>query len=353
VPAIDLTPEHERTLRAILDAYVPEFDVRAFGSRVRFSAHPFSDLDLALMTDRPLAPERLADLRAALAESALPFPVDVVDHAAVSGVFRRIVMDEGVEFRRALGPGVPPAAWRRHEIAQWIERGQLVIGEGYRSRREERTSEGLPLARLAHLRRAFDLSGAEHLRAEAAPALRRWIARPGDVVFVPASPPRGVALVPACIGPFVYAQEMCFWRVAGDVEIDPRFLVHWMRSRAFRGQCAALAVPSSAGGRVSLAAQRRMFIHLPPRPEQQAIAAALDQLELGLELNGRQHALLSRAACLSRRRASPALAPIDRTNLLQRLRATRAIGRDLRARYDAVAPRLLSGECRPGAAAGT
>ena len=80
----------------ILRDLAPEIEVRAFGSRVAWSARETSDLDLALMTDEQLPTSRMADLREAFSESDLPFKVDLLDWASVAENFRKIIEREYV-----------------------------------------------------------------------------------------------------------------------------------------------------------------------------------------------------------------------------------------------------------------
>jgi len=103
VPALDLEPRELATVRAILARHVPNCTVCAFGSRVRGTARRTSDLDLAIMTERPLDAGRMADLREAFSESDLPFLVDLVDWAATGEGFRRIIADGGVEIAPGRG----------------------------------------------------------------------------------------------------------------------------------------------------------------------------------------------------------------------------------------------------------
>ncbi len=93
---IDLRPDHLKIVTAILSRHVPEYEVRAFGSRVDGRAKPHSDLDLVVMTASPLAPSRLADLTDAFSDSDLPFRVDVLDWASITEDFRRIIERENV-----------------------------------------------------------------------------------------------------------------------------------------------------------------------------------------------------------------------------------------------------------------
>jgi type I restriction enzyme S subunit len=93
LPPIDLTQQAWEIVHRILQTEVPEFAVRAFGSRVRGNAKPYSDLDLVIMTDQPLSFARMAALNEAFDESDLPIRVDVVDWAATSPAFQKIIFD--------------------------------------------------------------------------------------------------------------------------------------------------------------------------------------------------------------------------------------------------------------------
>ena len=66
--------------------------VFAFGSRVHGrNLKPFSDIDLCLRGDKPVAGEVLAKLGNDLEDSMLPFKVDVVDWATLSPEFRSVI----------------------------------------------------------------------------------------------------------------------------------------------------------------------------------------------------------------------------------------------------------------------
>ena len=88
---LDLAAPHLAEVRRILRFHVPGRTVRAFGSRVQGTAKPFSDLDLAVMSDVPLDFRTFTALKDAFAESNLPFCVDVVDWAVTGEVFRGII----------------------------------------------------------------------------------------------------------------------------------------------------------------------------------------------------------------------------------------------------------------------
>ena len=67
------------------------------GSRARGDARAFSDIDIAI--EHPggeLPPSVLAELRALLEESCIPFEVDIVDLSVAGGTLRESVRNEGI-----------------------------------------------------------------------------------------------------------------------------------------------------------------------------------------------------------------------------------------------------------------
>jgi type I restriction enzyme, S subunit len=90
-PPIDIHPDHWEIVRDILQKHVPLYEVWAFGSRATWKAKAFSDLDLAVITDKPLSLDVSASLRDAFSQSDLPWKVDVVDWACTRDSFRKII----------------------------------------------------------------------------------------------------------------------------------------------------------------------------------------------------------------------------------------------------------------------
>jgi predicted nucleotidyltransferase len=88
---IKISPEDLQIVQSILDTFLPHDEVWAFGSRVTGKARQFSDLDLAIISQKPLDFDNYAALKEALSESSLPFKVDVVDWATISDEFKEII----------------------------------------------------------------------------------------------------------------------------------------------------------------------------------------------------------------------------------------------------------------------
>ncbi len=91
---IHLGPEDLETIKRILKSHVPECDVWVFGSRAHGRAlKPYSDIDLAVITNQPMNASRYADLQEDFSESELPFKVDIVDWSAASESFRELIRE--------------------------------------------------------------------------------------------------------------------------------------------------------------------------------------------------------------------------------------------------------------------
>ncbi|MDT8447765.1 MAG: nucleotidyltransferase domain-containing protein [bacterium] len=73
---IDLKPEHLKLLLGLLRQHLPHVEIWAYGSRVKGTARPSSDLDLVAFA-QPEQAAQVARLKEELEESNLPFRVDL------------------------------------------------------------------------------------------------------------------------------------------------------------------------------------------------------------------------------------------------------------------------------------
>ncbi len=95
-----LSDVHACTVVAIVRGVLLDAEVWVFGSRATGHARPFSDLDLLVTRPAALTWLQRADLRDAFEASDLPFRVDVVEAAGLSGTIAERVHAERVP----LGP---------------------------------------------------------------------------------------------------------------------------------------------------------------------------------------------------------------------------------------------------------
>ena len=186
--------------------------------------------------------------------------------------------------------------WRRHSVSTLIERGALIVGDGYRAKNDELASSGLPFARAGNINNGFQFDDADHFPECSLPRVGNKVSQPGDVVFTSKGTVGRVAFVRPDTPRFVYSPQLCFWRSVDKDLIDPRFLYFWMYSHEFFVQYKGVAGQTDMAEYVSLSDQRRMHITLPPLPEQRAIAHILGTLDDKIELNRRTSETLEQMA---------------------------------------------------------
>ncbi len=172
-------------------------------------------------------------------------------------------------------------------VADLMSRGQLLIGDGYRAKNEELTSNGLPFARAGNVSGGFHFEGADHVPADLVRRLGSKVSQPGDVVFTSKGTVGRFAFVHQDTPTFVYSPQLCFWRSLDEDVVDPRFLYYWMQGREFYRQFKGVAGQTDMAEYVSLADQRAMSISLPPIAQQRAVANILGSLDDKIEINRR------------------------------------------------------------------
>lgn len=91
---IDLNPKYLKTVQAILALHVPEYEVRVFGSRAKWTAIEHSDLDLAVVGSEPFGIRKMRKLSEAFEDSNLPIRIDIVDWHSVSDGFKKVIAEK-------------------------------------------------------------------------------------------------------------------------------------------------------------------------------------------------------------------------------------------------------------------
>ena len=99
--SIDITSEQRKTMVDLLRQYIPGVAVWAYGSRVKWTARPNSDLDLVVFA-APAQNQLVSELKNALAESELPFLVDLHVWDEIPERFREIIRSEYVVIQKEM-----------------------------------------------------------------------------------------------------------------------------------------------------------------------------------------------------------------------------------------------------------
>jgi len=85
---IDLAPDQLKQVIKILEQFVPDAKVWAFGSRIRMTANENSDLDLVIVGKEKIPQKTYYQIKDAFEESELPIKVDVLDWYRISTEFQ-------------------------------------------------------------------------------------------------------------------------------------------------------------------------------------------------------------------------------------------------------------------------
>jgi len=299
---IDLNPNHLETVERILAEQVPDCEVRAFGSRVTWTAKDYSDLDLAIVGARALDADSLRRLKEAFEESDLPFRVDVLDWHGISDRFRKViekkyeVLQKGKQKSRGMA-----GEWRTASVAELQREGVLLVEDGnhgeYRPRPDEFVDVGVCFIRAADMEPGRVLfESASRINERARQRITKGIGAPGDVLLSHKGTVGKVSIVPDDAPPFVCSPQTTFWRTLDPGRLDRKYLYSFIRSPGFHTQLATRAGETDMAPYVSLTSQRGLLVTLPPIAEQRAIGHILGTLDDKIELNRRMNETLEAMA---------------------------------------------------------
>jgi len=293
---LDIRPDHLRIVRNILQKHVPQYEVWAFGSRAKWTAKDYSDLDLCVVSDKPLSFSVLGAMAEDFSDSDLPWKVDLVDWATTSESFRKIIERDKVVIQEAKRGGGMAGDSAQHDVEKIINEGALLINDGYRAKNSELSHIGIPFARAGNIDGGFHFDDADCVPPETLARVGLKRSKPGDVVFTSKGTVGRFAFVRDGTPEFVYSPQLCYWRSCDTSRIHPRWLFYWMNGREFFLQFKGVAGQTDMAEYVSLRDQRAMKITLPPLDEQKAIAHILGTLDDKIELNRRMNATLETMA---------------------------------------------------------
>jgi type I restriction enzyme S subunit len=264
--AIDITTEQRKLLLVFLRRFIPGVAVWAFGSRVKWTARPNSDLDLVVFTS-PEQKTLVSELKDTIAESNIPFIVDLHVWDEIPENFRSNIEKE-------------------HAV---------LVGE------KDKKSRGLAdewssvvLGNVVTLQRGFDL-----------PAQNR---NPGKVPIVSSSGISGYHSKVGVAGPGVitgrygtigqvFLIKEDYWPLNTTLWVkdfhgnDPQFSSYLLRTVDFHSCSDKSSVPG-----VNRNDLHRIPVLLPPLPEQKAIASVLGALDDKIDSNRRTSQALERLA---------------------------------------------------------
>jgi len=187
--------------------------------------------------------------------------------------------------------------WPKFTTATLIESGALEIGDGYRAKNSEMSTQGLPFIRAGDVNGRVNTIGTDILSRESVQKAGPKISLPGDVVITTKGTVGRLAIVRSDDPMFVYSPQLCYWRSRDPGRLHPGWLFYALQSEEFVHQMRWSAGQTDMAPYMSLTDQRTFFkLTVPPLPEQRAIAATLGALDDKIELNRKMNATLEAMA---------------------------------------------------------
>lgn len=293
---IDITANQRKTLLTLLERHLPNTTAWVYGSRVKWTARPQSDLDLVVFTKSDQE-RQVSELREAFEESNLPFRVDLFVWDAVPEQFRKEIEAEHVVLVEKEVRGVRGKGWVSLHLGQVCTK----VGSGATPRggKEVYLKDGpCTLIRSQNVyNNRFNYDGLAFIDQQQATELNNVEVYADDVLLnITGDSVARACQVPPDVLPARVNQHVAIIRTDPN-KLSPRFLCYFLVCPEI--QAMLLSWAGSGGTRNALT--KGMIESLAvqaPRDiaEQRAIAQILGTLDDKIELNRRMNETLEAMA---------------------------------------------------------
>ena len=291
--AIDITTEDRKTVLALLQRHLPGTAAWVYGSRVKWTSRPQSDLDLVVFAT-PKQRRQVGDLREAFEESNLPFRVDLFVWDDVPDSFRRRIEAEHVVIESS---SIDGNALRGAEPSHLVALDDLcdaIIDCPHST--PVWTPDGVIVLRSKNIRNGrLDLSEPSYTsERDYVQRTKRVTPRAGDLVITREAPMGEVCMIPAglrcCLG-----QRMVLLR-PHSATVDPRYLLYALQSERVQQEVRQHDGTGSTVSNLRISQLKALRIPSHRLSDQRSIADVLGTLDDKIELNRRMDATLETLA---------------------------------------------------------
>ena len=296
---IDLSPNYLETVKGILAEHVRECEVRAFGSRVTWTAKDYSDLDLAMVGVSALDWGTLGQLKEAFEQSDLPMRVDVLDWHTITDSFRKVIEQDYVVVQKGEDGKSAVEEEEQRMAGEWRE---ITLGDcitinksTYSPKDAWQFINYLDTGNITENR----ISEFQYLivgRDEIPSRARRKV-RPGDIVYSTVRPnQRHFGLLREVPENFLVSTG--FSIISGKSGFSDTDFIYWFLTQDHVVELLHTIAEHSTSAYPSIrpADIKQLSLNLPPFPEQRSIAHILGTLDDKIELNRRMNETLEAMA---------------------------------------------------------
>ncbi len=279
-----------KIVQDILKKYVPDCEVRVFGSRYKWTAKDYSDLDLAIVGNGSLDKKLFYDMKDAFEESDLPFRVDLLDWNGISREFQEVI-ERGYEVVQEVGSGKlkMESGWREVLLESVADLTVGFVG----SMSDEYIESGVPFLRSLNIEPfKIKYDGMKYISQNFHDRLQKSKLSPGDVVVVRTGKPGACTVIPDALVE-ANCSDLVIIRPHRQM-LDSYFLAAYINSVASHHVNAHLVGAVQQHFNIGSAKKIKMF--LPSLYEQKTIAAILCALDDKIEVNIRINKTLEEMA---------------------------------------------------------
>ena len=305
---IDVTADQRKTVLMLVKRHLPNTTAWAYGSRVKWTSRPQSDLDLVVFT-KPDQERRVSDLREAFEESNLPFRVDLLVWRSLPEQYRKQIETDHVVLVERAEQDVA-GEWRETVYGRFssdfIEDYLVNICNpidgvqtgpfGSQLHQSDYVSSGTPIITVEHLGDNRILhEGVPHVSDHDRERLSKYSLHNGDIVFSRVGSVDRRALVRKAENGWLFSGR-CL-RVRPDPnKIDSTYLSYFFGLPSFKEHIRAIAVGATMPSLNTQILSDVVVPHPCDLNEQRAIAHVLGTLDDKIELNRRMNETLEAMA---------------------------------------------------------
>lgn len=272
---LDISPNHLKIVQDILRKYLSAYEVWAFGSRAKWLAKEYSDLDLCVISQYPISFNILGLLEEAFNDSDLPYKVDIVDWSTTSASFREIIKKDKVVVQKI-------------EVmnGEWIN--YLAIGEFAKVKGGKRMPAGTaltskksnhPYLRIVDFKDGtIDKKNLQYVPDDIFPRISRYVISSNDLYISIVGTIGLIGFIPKELNGSNLTENAAKICSIDERKVNPIYLGYFLQSKVGQTAIHALTVGSTQP-KLALFRIEQIKVPCPPLPIQKEIAAILSSLD--------------------------------------------------------------------------